>query len=686
MYSLSLSVQTASRSTTNPQDPTGLGYVLPRPLDSSRDPTICTSTAVAGPETTAVPAPPPTGWGTIIMLPAAQRLLPHPPVSPLVQPFHEPTEPNQHQIQRHQGEYLSTAGSPKPQGPKPSTGSPTKPQNATAVAATAVAATAVAITTAAGGGGDLNGGSWSSLAAGLVAQVRPGVLLFLRRVRQLEVVDELTGVRHKLRRVDREGGAVVEVTWCVEALGTGEVLRETVHMWIVGAATLAPPLVTRGSAAARPPATTVKVALPLPAHRRRHSSRQGVGEGGARSGDLEVDGGGGQLGMATSSGETASGANGYDDPWVIGCYVYATLPLRPSGLPFDLQADWLVPSSREDISGGEAWNQMLRDQVPAAFLAAVRHATNILPHMRRGAWLRYVPYNHNHNHFQPPVGAGFQLPLRPRSGAVAPGGGGGGGGPVTMPFLRPVVGAVAAALRATPCILSYNSDGSEGEMLRPSQVVAGAGEELRLLLPSTALEAATGFRYAVTDGLAAGLELSRELTSDGTVVAAGGAGPSRRGDDGAALKMGSSDPRVAAVVVESLPASGVLTALGLQVFCARHAVATLHVMFRSDATTAVGKAAAAGPYSPFHSSTSSAVVSRHLLTEVEAAAGGAALWRWRVLASLEGMFEEAEASQDALFESHHLHGPPLQVQQAHGAVAGQTPPGSLAGKPDIGGG
>ncbi|GIL90552.1 hypothetical protein Vretifemale_18196, partial [Volvox reticuliferus] len=259
------------------QDPTGLGYVLPRPLDSTRDPTTWSSTAAAGgTETTAVPAPPPTGWGTIILLPAAQRLLTAPAGSP--PPSLDLTKHNQHQLYEQHGGSLGTAGAPTTL-PKPSAGPPTKAKN---VAAVAPAAAAVAAAAAAGGGGGgsgyESGGNWFTLAAGLVAQVRPGVLLFLRRVRQLEVVDELTGVRHTLRRVDRDGGTVVEVTWCVEALGPGGspcqggVLRETVHTWIVGAVTLAPPLVTRGSAGVRPPATTVKVALPLPPNRGRRSS------------------------------------------------------------------------------------------------------------------------------------------------------------------------------------------------------------------------------------------------------------------------------------------------------------------------------------------------------------------------------------------------------------------------------
>ncbi len=100
-----------------------------------------------------LPQPSGSGWGTVILLPAAPRLLPNDAAN---------------------GAGASSAG--------------------------------------AGGGASAGGvASWPALAAGLLAEVRPGLLLFLRRVRRLEVYDDMSGVRHTLERADKEGGAVVEV-------------------------------------------------------------------------------------------------------------------------------------------------------------------------------------------------------------------------------------------------------------------------------------------------------------------------------------------------------------------------------------------------------------------------------------------------------------------------------------------
>jgi hypothetical protein len=51
--------------------------------------------------------------------------------------------------------------------------------------------------------------------------------------------------------------------------------------------------------------------------------------------------------------------------------VYAYLPLRSYGLRFVLQADWLVPSSRESVDADSCWNQALRDEIPGMLLAAM---------------------------------------------------------------------------------------------------------------------------------------------------------------------------------------------------------------------------------------------------------------------------------------------------------------------------
>jgi hypothetical protein len=49
----------------------------------------------------------------------------------------------------------------------------------------------------------------------------------------------------------------------------------------------------------------------------------------------------------------------------------------------------VLPTSREAISESVAWNQLLREEVVAAFMAAVGRA-KALPGLRF-AWLQYVP-------------------------------------------------------------------------------------------------------------------------------------------------------------------------------------------------------------------------------------------------------------------------------------------------------
>lgn len=51
--------------------------------------------------------------------------------------------------------------------------------------------------------------------------------------------------------------------------------------------------------------------------------------------------------------------------------VFAYLPLRSYGLKFLLQADWIVPSSRESVDDSSPWNQWLREEVPPLFQRAI---------------------------------------------------------------------------------------------------------------------------------------------------------------------------------------------------------------------------------------------------------------------------------------------------------------------------
>ncbi|KXZ52866.1 hypothetical protein GPECTOR_8g248 [Gonium pectorale] len=532
------------------QDPSGLGYVLPQHKSLQ--------TAQAGEPGLPQPQPPPppaSGWGTVLLLPAAPRLL-------------QPEGANGPQASGPPGP--PGAGPPAPGAPR-----------------------------------------WRDLASGLLDFLGPGLLLFLRRLRVLVLHDELGGVVHTLRREDREGGAVVQVTWRVDALapstaggaapsGRGAPLRESVHVWVVGGTTLAPPLVTRGSGpgAVRPPSATVKVALPLPpkvnATAATGAAAAGAGTNGA-NGDGDVDRVAGPRGLG---------------PLEHCCQVFATLPLRPSGLPFDLQADWMVPSSREDISSGEAWNQMLRDQVPAAFLSAVRTGTGLVPALRRGGWLRYVPHA---------GGSGG------RAGSAL--------GGAVLPFLRSVLAATAAALRATPCLApapagasaaaggvdGQAAGGPEGELLLPSQVAVGASQSLRRLLPPWALRAATGLAYADTSGLA---ELGLEEARAAAGLAATGDGSELGQTSGDADGGGEEDGAGAAVDPELLPPPGVLAALGLPAFSAHHAVASLQALSGADAASG-GRGGGM----------------QRLTGDLEAAGGS---WRWALLGALEELLEEQE--------------------------------------------
>ena len=50
--------------------------------------------------------------------------------------------------------------------------------------------------------------------------------------------------------------------------------------------------------------------------------------------------------------------------------VFAFLPLRSYGFRFIIQADFDVPSSREDVDKDSAWNQWLRQEIANLFVQA----------------------------------------------------------------------------------------------------------------------------------------------------------------------------------------------------------------------------------------------------------------------------------------------------------------------------
>ncbi|GLA44212.1 hypothetical protein AnigIFM63309_002797 [Aspergillus niger] len=68
--------------------------------------------------------------------------------------------------------------------------------------------------------------------------------------------------------------------------------------------------------------------------------------------------------------------------------VYAVLPVRSYGFTFLLQGDFLLSTSREEISSSREWNRMLCESLPNAFTAAVKE---IVAHRSDFPWFRFLP-------------------------------------------------------------------------------------------------------------------------------------------------------------------------------------------------------------------------------------------------------------------------------------------------------
>jgi hypothetical protein len=152
--------------------------------------------------------------------------------------------------------------------------------------------------------------------------VRPNLLLFLHRLRRLHFVDDSAGVRcvRTMTRVDEVGGIVAL------SLTSSQDEAEKTERWAVFSIIL-PAQVERAGVAR----TELSIALPL----------------------------------LPLTALTAPGG-------LVPQEVFAFLPLRSFGFRFVLQGDWIVPSSREAVDQGSAWNEWLREEgVPAVFLSAV---------------------------------------------------------------------------------------------------------------------------------------------------------------------------------------------------------------------------------------------------------------------------------------------------------------------------
>ncbi|XP_033112406.1 protein NO VEIN-like isoform X2 [Anneissia japonica] len=57
-------------------------------------------------------------------------------------------------------------------------------------------------------------------------------------------------------------------------------------------------------------------------------------------------------------------------------YIFAYLPLRSYGFKFIIQGDFDIPSSREDVDSDSAWNQWIKQHLPSLFIKALQFFKN----------------------------------------------------------------------------------------------------------------------------------------------------------------------------------------------------------------------------------------------------------------------------------------------------------------------
>ena len=235
-------------------------------------------------------------------------------------------------------------------------------------------------------------------------EIKPTLLLFLHRLHRLVACDELGGVvRTMERRAEEEDAAVTVLTETTETTGGALPPTTSTQRWLVIKRSLDVSQLERDGILA----TEITLAFPLrdPSH----------GHGGTEA-------------------ERVAPPPALD--------VFAYLPLRSYGLRFLLQADWMVPSSREAVDASSPWNQFIRDRVPALLRQAADEFV-----VRASALLEVGDT----------AGAAHLMSLFLEALPVA--------GQV-VEFFAPLAGAAAAALRGCSCVLT-----ADGRFVLPCEAL-----------------------------------------------------------------------------------------------------------------------------------------------------------------------------------------------------------------------
>eukprot|EP01079_Euglenida_sp_SAG-EU17-18_P007918 gene7918-1413_t len=169
----------------------------------------------------------------------------------------------------------------------------------------------------------------ASAVAEQLAALTPACLLFLRRLQRVSVTHATSGTTRTLS-IDAEDNTCP----LLRTLRDGP--KQMV--WALHASEVHSPVDISGQPRSTGVSTTLQIALPL-------------------------------IQCVQEDGESSSKQWTTAEPGPLDVYAY--LPLRPYGLRFIVQADFVLPSSREDMDHTSPWNQHLLSQVPHAFVTAL---------------------------------------------------------------------------------------------------------------------------------------------------------------------------------------------------------------------------------------------------------------------------------------------------------------------------
>ncbi|KAF5820234.1 putative histidine kinase/HSP90-like ATPase superfamily [Helianthus annuus] len=157
--------------------------------------------------------------------------------------------------------------------------------------------------------------------------------------------------------------------------------------------------------------------------------------------------------------------------------VFAFLPLRNYGLKFIIQADFILPSSREEVDGDSPWNQWLLSEFPNLFVSA------------EVAFCSLPFFNEN-----PAKGVSAFMSFVPLVGEV-------------HGFFSCLPRMIISKLRISNCLLL---EGDNNEWVPPCKVLRNWTEQTRSLLPDSLIKEHLGVGYlnkeiVLTDSLSRAL-------------------------------------------------------------------------------------------------------------------------------------------------------------------------------------